>query len=118
MCANFGCLRSWRYCDDCPNFLSRAGIARLWKNWAGYCCLTAWEGVMTLAMAVVCDQVRQAIGLRSVALSTIGGGGSTVCGTLDLVRRATGSYCSLVDVTLGADAAALGVYMTTLVSDE
>ena len=73
---------------------------------------------MTLEMAVVCDRVCQAIGLRSVALSTLGGGGSTVCGTLDLVRRATGSYFSLVDGTLGADGAALGVWMTTLGSDE
>ena len=73
---------------------------------------------MTLEMAVVCDRVCQAIGLRSVALSTLGGGGSTVCGTLDLVRRATGSYCSLVYGTLGADGAALGVWMTTLGSDE
>ena len=73
---------------------------------------------MTLEMAVVCDQVRQTIGLRSVALYTLGGGGSMVCGTLELVRRATGSYCSVVDGTLGADGAALGVWMTTLGSDE
>ena len=73
---------------------------------------------MTLAMAVVCDRVRQAIVLGSVALSTLGGGGYTVCGTLDLVRRATGSYFSLVYGTLGADGATLGVWMTTLGSDE
>ena len=73
---------------------------------------------MTLAMAVVCDRVRQAICLWSVAFSALGGGGSTVCGTLDLVHRATGSYCSLVDGTLGADGAALGIWMTTLGSDE
>ena len=96
MCKNFGCLRSWRYCNSCPEVFSMTGSARIWRNWAGYCRLAAWDGVMTLAMAVVCDRVRQAIGLRSVALYTIGVGGSTVCGTLDLVRRATGSYCSLV----------------------
>ena len=59
----------------------------------------------------------QAIGPRSVALSTLGSGGSTVCGTLDLVRCATGSYCSLVDGTLGADRAELGVWMNTLGSE-
>ena len=65
-------------------------------------------------MAVVCDRVRWTIGPRSVALSTIGGGGSTVCGTLDLMRRATGSHYSLVDGNLGDDGAVLGVCMTTL----
>ena len=70
---------------------SRTGIVRLWRNWNGYRRLAAWAGVITLAVAVVCDRMSQAIGPRSVALSTLGGGGSTVCGTLDLVRRATGS---------------------------
>ena len=65
-------------------------------------------------MAVVCDCVRWEIGPRSVSLSTLGGGGSTVCGTLDLVRRATGSYCSLVYGIFGPDGSALGVWMTTL----
>ena len=73
---------------------------------------------MILAMEVVCDLVRQEIGCRYVAFSTLGGGGSTVCGTLDLVRCEMGSYCSLVDGTLGADGAELGVWMTTLGSDE
>ena len=67
-----------------------------------------------MAMAVVCDRVHWAIGPRYVALSTLGGGGSMVCGTLDLVCRATGSYFSLVDGYLGSDRAALGVWMTTL----
>ena len=118
MCENFGCLRSWWYCNICPEVSSRTGSARLWINWAGYRRLAAWARVMTLSTAVVCYQVRQAIGLMSIALSTLGGEGSTVCGTLDLVHRATGSYCSLVDGTLGADGAALGVWMTTLGSDE
>ena len=42
-------------------------------------------------MAAVCDLVHVTIGLMSVDLFTLGGGGSTVCGTLDRVRRATGS---------------------------
>ena len=36
ICANFGCLRSWRYYRSCPEVLSRKGIARLWINCAGY----------------------------------------------------------------------------------
>ena len=72
---------------------------------------------MTLAMAVLCYQVRQTIGPRSVAFSTLGGGGSTVCGTLYLVRRATVSYFSLVDGNLGADGDSLGVCMTTIGSE-
>ena len=91
MCANFGCLRSWRYCNDCLEVLSRTGISRLRRNWAGYCRLVAWAVVITLDVAVVCDYVRLAIGPRSVSLATLGGGGSTVCGTLDLVRCVTGS---------------------------
>ena len=50
-------------------------------------------------------------------LSTLGGGGSTVCVTLDLLRHTMGSYFSRVDVTLGADGAALGVEMNTLGSE-
>ena len=118
MCAHFGCLRSWRYCNSYPEVLSRTGIVRLWRNWAGYCRLVAWAGVKTLATAVVCDGMCRAIGPRSVVLSTLGVGVSTVCGTLDLVRHATGSYFSLDDVNLGADRAALGVWMTTLGSKE
>ena len=91
MCANFGCLQSWRYCNYSTEVLSRTGIVRLWRNWAGYCRLAAWVGVITLNVAVVCDRVRLAIGPRSVSLATLGGGGSTVCGNLELVRRATGS---------------------------
>ena len=64
---------------------------------------------MALAMALVCGHVRREIGLRCVALSTLGGGGSTVCGNLDLLCCATGSYFSLVDGNLGTDGAALGV---------
>ena len=69
---------------------------------------------MTLAMEVVCDLVRRAIVPRSVELSTLGGGGSMVCGTFDLAHRTTGSYFSLVDGNLDADGAALGLWMTTL----
>ena len=36
-----------------------------------------------------------------------------LCGTLDLVRRANGSYCSLVDIIFGANGASLGVCLTT-----
>ena len=71
--------------------MSRTGIARLLRNWSGYRCVDAWAGVITLAMAAVCDLVRLAIGPMSVDLFTLGGGWSTLCGTLDLVRRATGS---------------------------
>ena len=72
---------------------------------------------MTLATEVVCDLVRQAIGLGSVALPTLGGGRSTVCVTLDLMSRAMGSSFFWVDDTLGADGAALGVRMETLGSE-
>ena len=65
-------------------------------------------------MAVFCDRVRRVIGPRYVELSTLGGGGSTVCGTLDLVRRANGSYFSSADGNLGTDGSALGICMTTL----
>ena len=90
MCKNFGCLRSWRYCNSCAEVLSKTGISRNWRNWDGYCCLAAWDGVMTLAVAVFCDRVRLVIGPRSVALATIGGGESTVYGNLDHVRCDTG----------------------------
>ena len=92
MCANFGCLWSWQYSKSFPEVFLRTGIARIWRNWAGYHRLATWDGVMTLAMEVVCDLLRRAIGLGSVALSTLGGGGSTVCITLDLVCPAMGSY--------------------------
>ena len=72
---------------------------------------------MTLDMAVVCDLMRRKIGPRSVDLYTLGGGGSTLCGTLDLVRYAMNSYCSLVNGKLGADRDALGLWMTTLGSE-
>ena len=71
-------------------------------------------------MEVVCDLVLWAIGPGgpgSVALSTLGDGGSTVCVTLDLVCRAMGSYFSRVDGTLGADRAALSVGINTLGSE-
>ena len=70
-----------------------------------------------MSMSVVCDLVRWEIFPRSVALSTLGGGGSMVCGTVDMVRRAMGSYWSLVDGTLGSDGAALGFWVTTLGSE-
>ena len=47
--------------------------------------------MIKLAMEAVCDLVCLAIGSMSVDLLTLGGGWSMVCGTLDLVRRATGS---------------------------
>ena len=90
MCANFGCLLSWRYCNSFHEVSSSTGIARLWRNWVGYCCLVAWAGVITLTMAAVFDRVHLAIGPVSGDFLTLGGGWSTVCGTLDLVRRATG----------------------------
>ena len=71
----------------------------------------------TLSMSVVCDLVRREIGPRYVALSNLGGGGSTVYGALDLVRSVMGSYCSLIDVAFGVDGAALGVSMNTLGSE-
>ena len=92
MCINFWCLWSWRYCNYCPDVLSGTDIARLWRNWAGCCRLATWAGVITLAVAVVFDRVRLAIVPRYIALATLGGVGFTVCGTLNLVRRATGSY--------------------------
>ena len=45
---------------------------------------------MTLAMAAVCERVRLAIGAASVFLFTLGGGQSMM-GNLDRVRRAIGS---------------------------
>ena len=68
-------------------------------------------------MEVVCDLVCQAIGPGSISLSTLGGGGSMLCVTLNLVRHTMGSYSSRVDVTLVADGAALGVGMNTLGSE-
>ena len=53
--------------------------------------MAAGAGVITLSVAVVCYRVRLEIGPGYVALDTLGGGRFTVCGTLDLVRRATGS---------------------------
>ena len=51
-------------------------------------------------MAAVCDRVRLAIGPVSGFLFTLVGGWCTVWGTLYLVRRATGSYLPVVDVTI------------------
>ena len=79
--------------------------------------MVAWAAVMTLAMEVVCDLVRRAIGPGSVALYTLIGGWSTVFVTLSMVCLAMGSSFSWVDVTLGADGAALGVGMNTLGSE-
>ena len=69
---------------------------------------------MTLSMEAVCDLVLQAIGPGSVALSTLVGGGSNVCVTLDLVHREMGSYFPRVDGTFGADGDALSVGTNTL----
>ena len=91
MCANFGCLSSWRYCNDCPEVLSRTGISRLWRKLAGCRRWAAWSGVIKLAMAAVCERVHLAMGGVSVVLFIVGGGWSMV-GNLDLVRRAIGSY--------------------------
>ena len=90
MCANFGCLLSWRYCNDCSEVLSRTGISRLWRNLAGYCRWAAWDGVITLAMAAFCEGVRVAMGDLSVVLFPLGGGRSAV-GNMDLVRHAISS---------------------------
>ena len=59
-------------------------IVRIWRNWAWYCRLDAWAGVITLAVAVVCDCMRLEIVPRSIALDTLRGGGYTVCRTLIL----------------------------------
>ena len=72
---------------------------------------------MKLAMEVVCDLVRRAIGPGYVDLSTLVCGGSTVCVTLELVRCEMGSSFSWVDGTLGVDGSALGVGMNNLGSD-
>ena len=72
---------------------------------------------MTLDVEVVCDLVRQEIGPGSVALSTLVGGGSTVCFILDLVRCAMGSSFSWLDGTIVADRATLDVWMDTLGSE-
>ena len=90
MCAKFGCLRSWRYCNDCPEVSSRTGIARIWRNLAGYRRCAVWAGVITLAMAAVCERVRVAMGAVSVVLFNLGGGRSMVW-NLDLVRHEIGS---------------------------
>ena len=66
------------------------GIARLWRNLAGYCRWAAWAGVITLAMAVVCERVRVEMGAVSVFLFTLGGGRFMVW-NLELVLRAIGS---------------------------
>ena len=66
------------------------GIARLWRNLAGYRRWAAWAGLITLAMVAVCERVRVAIGAVSVVLFTLGGGRSMVW-NLDLVRRTIGS---------------------------
>ena len=91
MWANFGCLRSWRYCNNFPEVSSRTGIARLWIKWDVYRRWAAWDGVIPLATAAVCERVRLAIGTVSGVLLNLGGGWSTVWGTLYLVRRAIGS---------------------------
>ena len=91
LCANFGFWRSWWYFNDFPKFFSSTGIARLWIKLAWYCRLDSWSGVITFSVSVVCNRVRREIGPRSVALSTLGGGGSKVSGNLDLVCHATGS---------------------------
>ena len=51
--------------------LYRTGIAGLWRNWSGYLRLAAWFGVITLAMALVCDIVCLTIGPMSVDLLTL-----------------------------------------------
>ena len=48
--------------------------------------------MIALAKAAVCDHVRLEIGPVSGVWLTLRGGWSKVWGTLDLVRRATGSY--------------------------
>ena len=117
MCANFRCLWSWQYYKSFSEVSSRTGIVRLWRNWAGYRRMAAWDGVMTLAMEVVCDLLLQAIGPGSISLCTLGCGGSTVCVTLDLVCCAMGSYFSQVNGNLGYDGSVLGVGMNTLGSE-
>ena len=59
---------------------------------AGYRRWAAWDGVITLAMAAVCERVSLAMCAMAGVLFTLGGGWSTVRVNLDLVRRATDSY--------------------------
>ena len=95
----------------------RTGIARLLRNWYGYRCLADWAGVITLAMAAVCDRVCLAINPVSGDLLTLGGGWSTVCGTLNLVCCATGSYLLFVNGTFGGNVEELDFLITTLGSN-
>ena len=67
------------------------GIVRLWRNLAGYRRLAAWAGVIKLSMAAVCGRVSLEIVPVSGDLLILGGGWSLLCGTMDLVRHATGS---------------------------
>ena len=90
MCVNFGCLHSWRYCNNCPEVLSRTGIARLWRNLPGYRCWAAWDGVIILDIAAVCERVHAAMGAVPVVFFTLGGGRYTV-GNMDLASHAIGS---------------------------
>ena len=65
-------------------------------------------------MAAVYDHVHLKMGPMSVDLLTLGGGWSTICGTLDLVRCAAGSYSFLFNVTFCVNGEALGFCMITL----
>ena len=68
----------------------------------------------TLAMAAVCERVHLAIGAVSGVFFTLGGGWSTVWGTLDLVHRVTDSYLLMMDGTSVGIGEALGFGMATL----
>ena len=54
-------------------------------------------------MEAVYDLLRMAMGPMSVDVLTLGGGWFTICETLDLVRRDTGSYSFLVNGTCGVN---------------
>ena len=70
--------------------------------------------MVTLAIAVVCERMRLAMGNVSGILFTLGGSWSMVWGNLDLVRHSTGSYGLVMDgsdVGIGGE---LGFGMATL----
>ena len=59
---------------------------------AGYCQWAAWDEVITLAIASVCEIVRLAMGDVFGVVFAFGGGWSTLWGNLGLVRHTTASY--------------------------
>ena len=73
----------------------------------------AWAGVITLAIAVVCERVRLEMGSVAGVFFTLGGGWSAVWGNLNLVCHATGSYLLVLDGSGIVIGEALGFVMAT-----